>query len=166
MVLNGLPADAERTGGSVDYRDKIDNIDAVCFFPKDFEKAKKFFEEVWEFKPKRIQPPVKETGFVTNFIEYQFKGATVAIWDRKEAGEIMGDIFGEDHNYMTAVELKDMKDVDELYEKFTERGVRFVCKPTTFSFGSRAAYCLDIEGNIWEFYAWTNGGEGPALVNE
>lgn len=150
----------------MNYQDKIDNIDAVCFFPKDFEGARRFFEDVWGFKPKRIQPPVQETGFTTNFIEYIFRGATIAIWDRKEVIDIMGEeaIGGEGHNYMTAVKLPRVEDVDELYEEFVGRGVTCISKPTTHSFGSRAAYFLDYEKNIWEFFAWCEGGDGPALV--
>lgn len=153
----------------MNYQEKIDNIDAVCFFPKDFEGARRFFEEVWGFLPKRIQPPVAETGFTTNFIEYKFYGATIAIWDRKEVIGIMGEeaIGGEGHNYMTAVKLPRPEDVDRVYEDFTKRGVICISKPTTYNFGSHAAYFLDHEKNIWEFFAWTQGGEdGPALVNE
>lgn len=150
----------------MNYQDKIDNIDAVCFFPRDFEGSRRFFEEVWGLKPKRIQPPVAETGFTTNFIEYTLRGATIAIWDRKEVSDIMGAdaIGGEGHNYMTAVKLPRMEDVDELYEEFTKRGVKCISKPHTYKFGSRAAYFLDHEENIWEFFAWCEGGDGPALV--
>ena len=57
-----------------------------------------------------------------------------------------------------------MEDVDELYEEFTKRGVKCISKPHTYNFGSRAAYFLDHEENIWEFFAWCEGGDGPALV--
>lgn len=151
----------------MNYQDKIDNIDAVCFFPKDFEGARRFFEEVWEFTPKRIQPPVEETGYTTNFVEYVFRGATVAIWDRKEVTEIMGEAaIGEGHSYMTAVKLPSVQDVDAVYEEFMGKGVRCISKPHTYNFGSRAAYFLDFEGNVWEFFAWSEGGDGPALVGQ
>ncbi len=153
----------------MNYKEKLNNINAVCFFTKDFEGSRKFFEDIWGFKAKRVQPPVEETGFTTNFIEYNFKGATIAIWDEKEVKEICGEeaIGGDSHNYMTAVKLKNPEDVDELHEEFSKRGVVCISEPTTYNFGSRAAYYLDHEKNVWEFFAWTEGGEdGPALVSE
>ncbi|GEM_PF-622520 len=148
------------------YKDKLDNINGICFFPRDFEASRKFFEEVWGFKPRRVQPPSAETGDAVSYVDYAFRGTVIALWDRKEAGPILGEqaISGEGHNYMTAVKLNKVEDIDAVYEEFTAKGVVCISKPETFSFGSRAAYFLDNEKNIWEFFAWCEGGDGPALV--
>lgn len=39
--------------------EKLDNIEAICFFPKDFDGSRRFFEDKWGFQPKRIQPTVE-----------------------------------------------------------------------------------------------------------
>ena len=67
--------------------EKLDNIEAICFFPKDFDGSRRFFEDKWGFQPKRIQPTVENP----NFIEYSFRGATIAIWARDAVAEIMGE---------------------------------------------------------------------------
>ena len=151
------------------YKDKIDNIEAICLFPRDFEASRRFYEDVFGFQPKRIQKDgVDPTVENPNFIEYQFHGATFALWARDAVADIMGE---ENlnapvaaHNFMTAVRLKRVDEVDELYEEFKKRGVQCLSKPTTYHFGSRAAYYQDLEGNIWEFYAWCDGKDGPSLV--
>lgn len=151
------------------YQEKIDNIEAICLFPKDFAASRKFYEEVFGFQPKRIQKDgVDPTVQNPNFIEYQFHGATFALWSRDAVRDIMGENNLNEpssaHNFMTAVRLHNLEDVDLIYEEFVKRGVKCLSKPTTYHFGSRAAYYQDIEGNIWEFYAWCNGKDGPSLV--
>jgi len=148
------------------YKDKLDNINGICFFPRDFERAREFFEGIWGFKPRRVQPPSPETGGKVNYVDYSFRGAVIVLWDREEVSRILGaDVVGEAHNYMTAVRLNRVDDIDEVYEEFTAKGVTCISKPETFSFGSRAAYFLDCEKNIWELFAWCEGGEGPALID-
>lgn len=151
------------------YQKEYDRIEAVCLFPKDFEASRRFYEDVFGFKPKRIQKDgIDPTVENPNFIEYEFQSATFALWARDAVAPIMGEEnLGEPvlaHNFMIAVRLKSLDDVDEIYEAFSARGVKCLSKPTTYHFGSRAAYYQDIEGNVWEFYAWCDGKDGPSLV--
>ena len=147
-------------------KEKINNIDTMCFFPHDFEGTRRFFEDVWGFKVKNIRYSTENAGSEIHYIEYRFKDASIGLWNRKEIAGIVGEktIEGVGCNFMTAVKLQRMEDIDEIYEEFTKRGVICICKPETFGFGSRAAYFLDHEKNIWEFYAWCDGADGPALV--
>lgn len=150
----------------MDPLEKINCIDAVCFFPKDFEATRKFFEEVWGLEPKRIQPPSQETENKVNFITYSLYSASVALWDQKEVKNIMGDeiIGGEGHNYMVAVKLSSAEEVDKLCEHLLNHGATCIKLPNTYNFGAHATYFFDNEKNIWEFFAWDKGGDGPALV--
>ena len=51
----------------MNYQDKSDNHRRRMFFPPRILRAPAAsLEEVWGLKPKRIQPPVAETGFTTN----------------------------------------------------------------------------------------------------
>lgn len=146
-------------------QEKLQNIEAICYFPKDFNGSRKFFEEVFGFEPKRIQPTLENP----NFVEYWFKGcSTIALWERSAVAEIMGEnnLMDEAHNFMTAIKVPKLEDVDEVYEEFTSKGVVCISKPHTYEFGSRAAYFLDYEKNIWEIFAWIDGGDGPALVHD
>lgn len=146
-----------------------DRIEAVCLFPKDFEKMRRFYEDVFGFQPKRIQKDgIDPTVENPNFIEYEFHSATFALWARDAVAPIMGEEnLGEPvqpHNFMIALRVKDYHDVDVIHEGFMERGVKCLSVPTSHHFGSRAAYYQDPEGTIWEIYGWLDGKEGPSLV--
>ncbi len=132
--------------------EKIDEINAVCFFPSNFTRARRFYEDVFGFQPKRIQPTLENP----NFIEYYFRGTTVGIWERSAVAAIMGEenLLSEDaHNFLTSVKLKTPADVDEVCEEFEKRGVVFLAKPKAYRFGSYAMYVQDCDKNIWEFFA-------------
>lgn len=66
---------------------------------------------------------------------------------------------------MIAVKVPTLQDVDDISEELIRNGVHCVKEPTTYEFGSRAAYFNDFEGNIWEVFAWEEGN-GPGLLNE
>ena len=133
------------------YKDKIDRIDAICLFPRDFKGSRRFLEEVFGFEPKRIQPTIENP----NFIEYYFKGSTFGLWERSAVAEIMGEEnLGENaHSFLIAIRLPTCEDINEIHKEFVERGVICVCEPKTYDFGQRAAFYQDHEENIWEFYA-------------
>ncbi len=142
---------------------------SVCLFPKDFKRMRRFYEDVFGFKPKRVQNEGTEAELENpNFIEYDFAGATFGLWDREATAEIMGDENllppSDRHNFFTAIRLKTPEDVDLVHEGFMEKGVKCLAAPTNYHFGSRAAYYQDPEGFVWEFYAWLNGKDGPSLV--
>ena len=50
-------------------------------------------------------------------------------------------------------------------KELTANGVECIQQPTTYEFGSRAAYFLDYEKNIWEVFAWKEGN-GPGLLDQ
>ena len=66
---------------------------------------------------------------------------------------------------MLAVLVPNLQDVDDISDKLISRGVKCISKPTTYEFGSRAAYFKDNNENIWEVFAWEEG-MGPGLLNE
>ena len=151
------------------YKDKIDNIEAICLFPKNFEESRKYYETVFGFEPKRIQNEgVDPTVENPNFIEYEFAGASFALWAKDATAEIMGDDNLKEHvvpaNFMIAIKVDTPEDVDLVHKGLTENGVKCLSEPTNYHFGSRAAYYQDIEHNVWEIYTWLDGKDGPSLV--
>ena len=69
------------------------------------------------------------------------------------------------HHFMLAVKVPALADVDAIYQELIANGVECIQQPTTYEFGSRAAYFLDYEKNIWEVFAWKEGN-GPGLLDQ
>lgn len=148
---------------------KINSVDAICLFPEDFEASRKFYEEVFGFKPKRLQNNNTELTFNNpNFVTYQFNGTCLSLWKRSDVEEILGEHnVGSERkkrNYMIAIKLDNTKLVDDLHNALLNKGAKCICKPQKYHFGAYAMYYADNEGNIWEFYSWSQGNTGPSLI--
>jgi catechol 2,3-dioxygenase-like lactoylglutathione lyase family enzyme len=141
--------------------DRITKINDICLFVRDFEGSLKFYKEKFGFKPKRLQPDEENA----NYVEFDFAGTTVTLWARSGLYDIIDSKYveGAGHPFMIAVKLPALADVDAIHGEFTERGVTCIKAPETYGFGSRAAYYLDYEENVWEFFAWESG-DGPGLL--
>ncbi len=133
----------------------------ICLFVKDFNGSLKFYTEKFGFEVKRLQPDEQNP----NYAEFSFAGASVTMWQENGVMPIVGKeaLGGEGHHFMIAIKVPSLKDVDDIYEELTSRGVRCLSKPTTYPFGARASYYNDHENNIWEVFAWEEGN-GPGLL--
>ena len=142
---------------------KLTKVNDICLFVKDFQGSLKFYTEKFGFKVKRLQPDPEHA----NYAEFEFQGTSVTLWDKKGLCEVVDHTYidGEGHHFMIAVKVPALKDVDDIYDELTANGVNCIKEPTTFEFGSRAAYFLDFEGNVWEVFAWEEGN-GPGLILE
>lgn len=140
---------------------KLTKVNDICLFVKDFQKALTFYTEKFGFQIKRLQPDPEHA----NYAEFEFQGTSVTLWDKKGLCEVVDQkhVDGEGHHFMIAVKVPQLKDVDDIYGELTGNGVECIKEPTTFPFGSRAAYFKDCEGNIWEVFAWEEGN-GPGLL--
>ena len=141
--------------------DKLTKLNDICLFVDDFQGSLKFYTEKFGFKVIRLQPDPEHA----NYAQFDFQGTAVTLWQRDGVAEAMGDehLGPYGHHFMLAVKVPELKDVDAIYEELTARGVECFQKPTTYPFGSRAAYFLDYEKNIWEVFAWEEGN-GPGLL--
>ena len=118
--------------------------------------------EKFGFRIIRLQPDPEHA----NYAEFDFNGTGVTLWQRDGVVAAMGDHLGEyGHHFMLAVKVPALADVDAIYQELTANGVECIQQPTTYEFGSRAAYFLDYEKNIWEVFAWKEGN-GPGLLDQ
>jgi catechol 2,3-dioxygenase-like lactoylglutathione lyase family enzyme len=140
---------------------KITKINDICLFVKDFDGSLQFYKEKFGLTLKRLQPDEANA----NYAEFDFEGTTVTIWARSGLYEVMDSQYveGDGHPFMIAIKAPEASDVDDIYDAFSANGVTCVKEPTTYVFGSRAAYFLDYEKNIWEIFAWIEGN-GPGLI--
>lgn len=143
--------------------DKLTKINDICLFVQDFQGSLKFYIEKFQFKLKRLQPNAGHP----NYAEFEFYGTGVTLWDINGLYQVVDSkyVAGTGHKFMIAVKVPELQDVDDIFRELTENGVRCVAVPTTYEFGSRAAYFQDLEGNIWEVFAWEEGN-GPGLIQQ
>ena len=140
---------------------KLRKLNDICLFVDDFKGSLNFYVEKFGFKVVRLQPDPEHA----NYAEFEYDGTCVTLWQEDGVIEAMGnEHLGEyGHHFMIAVKVPEMKDVDDIYEELTANGVECFQKPTTYPFGSRAAYFLDYEKNVWEVFAWEEGN-GPGIL--
>ncbi len=141
--------------------DKLTHLNDICLFVDDFRGSLDFYVNKFGFKVKRLQPDPENA----NYVEFDFHGTAVTMWQVDGVIKAMGDehLGPYGHHFMIAVKVPLPEDVDEIHETLTGNGVTCIQPPTTYEFGSRAAYFLDYEGNVWEVFAWMEGN-GPGLL--
>lgn len=144
--------------------DRFNRINDICLFVDDFWASVKFFTDVFGFKLKRLQP----TPETANYAEFHFQDATLSLWERSAVEEqaIPAEVLGtKGHHFMIAVKVPTVEDVTAIHDELAARGATVVRAPVDYPFGSRACYLLDIEGNVWEVFAWFEGN-GPGVLAE
>ena len=141
--------------------EKLTKLNDICLFVKDFNACRKFYTEKFGFIEKRLQPDSEHA----NYVEFEFQGTSVTMWQIDAVRELLGDDALKDlgHHYMIAVKVPTLQDVDDIDNELISRGVHCVRPAETYVFGSRAVYLSDDEGNIWEVFAWEEGN-GPGLL--
>lgn len=140
---------------------QLTKINDICLFVDDFRGSLDFYTQKFGFRVKRLQPDEAHA----NYAEFDFHGTAVTLWQKDGVCDAMGQAaLGEyGHHFMIAVKVPLLKDVDDIWSQLTANGVTCIRNPVTYSFGSRAAYFLDFEKNIWEVFAWEEGN-GPGLL--
>lgn len=101
------------------------------------------------------------------FADFVGDGIVLALWDGRHISETTGahaltsDPGG--HAVMVAVRLDAPAEIDAMYQTLTSRGVRCYRPPQDYPWNARCIYMPGPFGEVWEFYAWHDGGE-PGLV--
>ncbi|MEF9970750.1 MAG: VOC family protein [Oscillospiraceae bacterium] len=141
--------------------DLLMHMNDICLFVDDFQGSLKYYTEKFGLKLKRLQPDEEHA----NYAEFDFHGASVTLWQSDGIYKVVDRkyIEGQGHHFMIAIKVPKLQDVDDIYAELTANGVNCIGLPTTFEFGSRAAYFQDFEKNIWEVFAWEEGN-GPGLI--
>lgn len=146
----------------MDTLKNLRRINDLCLFVKDFDGAVDFFQKKFEFELKRLQPDAENA----NYAEFEFNGTSLTLWQRDGLTEIVDEKYlaGKGHNFMVAIKVGSVDEVNRIHERLISNGVYCVKAPEDYVFGSRAAYYHDFEENIWEVFAWIEGGDGPGVL--
>lgn len=124
-------------------------ITDFCFLVEDVEKSARFYEEKMGFELR-----TRAEGFA----DFTTKDVAIALWEIDHIAEHTGISNLRSgpgvHKAVAAIEVYDIKEVDELYEQLLERGVTFISPPKDYPWRARCVYFTDPDDNLWEIYAW------------
>lgn len=136
--------------------EQLNKLNDICLFVHDLAACETFYQEKMGFTIKRRQP---------GYTEFVFQGTSVTMWQKPGMFVAIPEaaLGQKGHNFMLAVRVARLQDVDEIMDELVRRGVTLLSPATTYPWGARAAYFPDPEGNIWEVFAWEEGN-GPGLV--
>lgn len=128
-------------------------ITDVCFLVEDVERALAFYVERLGFRLRRRAP---------GFADFLGAGLTLALWEIDHISRHTGlsdrRAGPRVHKACAAVELPSPAEVDSVYRELSGAGVSFSGPPAEYDWNARCCYFTDPDDNLWELYAWLDGG--------
>ena len=128
-------------------------ITDLCFLVEDCERSIAFYVGKLGFRLRRRAP---------GFADFTGAGVTLALWEIDHIAAATGLSSrrgGADvHKACAAVELATPADVDAVYDELRAAGVAFRGPPADYVWNARCCYFADPDDNLWELYAWRDGG--------
>jgi catechol 2,3-dioxygenase-like lactoylglutathione lyase family enzyme len=139
--------------------DHLSRITDVCLIPDDLDLAIAFYRDVLGYQVSHRMP---------GFVDFTGPGPVLALWEAEHlsantgvpatAGRAAGPAV------MLAIELDSPDEVDVAHGRLTSRGVEFYREPADYPWNARCAYFAGPCGELWELYAWYDGGEPGAVT--
>ncbi|MFN0194824.1 MAG: VOC family protein [Aestuariivirga sp.] len=128
-------------------------ITDICLIVSDIARAVDFYVNVLGFKLRR-----RAEGFA----DFHSDGVTLAAWELSHMSEHSGianvKAPPRAHKACVAVRLNAPQDIDKAYARLSAMGAKFTGPPTDFAWNARCIYFTDPDDNVWELYAWHEGG--------
>jgi catechol 2,3-dioxygenase-like lactoylglutathione lyase family enzyme len=135
-------------------------ITDICLITRDLDASIAFYTEKLGYTLKHRMP---------GFADFAGPGVILALWEAGKITETTGvpaqttDPAG--HGVMLAVKLDSPAAIDEMYADLTARGVEVYSQPADYPWNARCLYFAGPCGELWEFFAWYEGGEPGAVVS-
>ncbi len=133
-------------------------ISDICVLVADVERSIRFY--------------VGKLGFrllhrASGFADFAGAGITLAVWEadhvRQHTGLPTASPSPGVHQVMIAVHLPAPADVDAAHAELTAKGVAFETAPADYPWNARCCYFAGPDGELWELYAWHDGGPAGKL---
>lgn len=127
-------------------------ITDVCILVKDTRRSIDFY--------------VSKLGFEINrraegFVEFNGAGLTLACWeiDHISANTGVSNAKADGpHKVCIAVRVPSPAAVDHAFAELSAKGVPFHGPPEDYVWNARGAYFIGPDDELWEIYAWKDGG--------
>lgn len=159
-VKSQRPNEAPNTtqqGGEVTFG-RVHAITDVCLLVEDLPRSIEFY--------------FNRLGFCINrqaegFVEFFGAGVTLACWQAGHIAAHTGAISSSlgSNGVCLAVRLEDVSDVDLTYAALIANGVHFREPPDDYPWNARCAYFSGPDNELWEIYAWKEGGPQGDMIN-
>ena len=133
-------------------------ISDVCVLVEDVERSIKFYSERLGFKLKH-----RAHGFA----DFTGAGITLALWEIDHISRHTGISNKRGpgaHKACIAVKLPSPSDIDACYSELTAKGVAFEGEPADYPWNARCCYFAGPDDELWELYAWRQGGPVVAVA--
>lgn len=127
-------------------------ISDVCILVEDIERSIAFYVGKLGFTPKHRAP---------GFADFSGAGLTLALWEIDHIAGHTGVPARRGsgaHNVLVAVLLASPAEVDECHADLAARGIAFTRPPADYPWNARCCYFAGPDGEVWELYAWREGG--------
>lgn len=137
----------------------IHAITDVCILVKDISRSIDFY--------------VGKLGFCLNrqadgFAEFSGAGFTLACWEIEHLSAhtgVSGARSDGPHKVCLAVRLSSPQVIDLIYKELVANGVPFYRPPDDYAWNARCAYFTGPDDELWELYAWKDGGSVGDSIN-
>ena len=131
-------------------------ITDVCVITQDLERSIRFYTE-------RLGLTLAHR--MEGFADFHGMGIALAVWHADHIRATTGvDAArgGRGAAVMIAIRCAAPSDVDARYETLRRAGVEFHAPPADYPWNARCAYFTGPDNELWELYAWYEGGEPGA----
>ena len=124
----------------------MSSIEWIILVTENYDAMKAFYRDMLNFPIERDIPEEQ-------FAQFKTDHCYIAIYGKLFVEKLLGKpITGKPGS--TIYSFKESTDVDFDYQQLKAKGVQFIKKPETQTWGQRTAYFTDPDGNIWEIQQW------------
>ncbi|GAA4359988.1 VOC family protein [Paeniglutamicibacter cryotolerans] len=135
------------------------NITDICLITRDLDRSIEFYTQKLGFTLKHRMP---------GFADFAGPGVILALWEATHIQETTGVISQREepqgHNVMLAVKLDAPAAIDAIHDELVAQGVQVYGAPDDYPWNARCLYVSGPCGELWEFFAWYEGGEPGAVA--
>lgn len=135
-------------------------ISDVCVLCEDVERSIAFYRDKLGFKLRH-----RAEGFA----DFSGAGLTLALWEVDHISRHTGmdDTRGPGaHKVCIAVNLPAPAEIDACYAELGAKGIVFQGPPADYPWNARCIYFSGPDDELWELYAWLDGGPVGAVDKE
>jgi len=133
-------------------------ISDVCVLVEDIERSIRFYSEKLGFRLKH-----RAEGFA----DFSGAGLTLALWEIAHISRNTGVSNRRGpgaHKVCIAVHLPSPEEVDACHSELSAKGVMFEGPPADYPWNARCCYFSGPDDELWELYAWREGGPVGAVT--
>ena len=134
-------------------------ITDTCVLVRDLDASIAFYRDKLGFALLHRAP---------GFADFTGAGHTLALWERGHIAANTGVPVDIDASagLLIAVKLPDTASLDAVYAELCAKDVAFIRPPANYPWNARCVYFTGPDGELWELYAWLDGGAPGKIAGD